>query len=332
MTNKKPFACLSFDLDNQWSYMKTHGDPGWESYPSYMDIVIPRVLEFLEKRKLKITFFIVGQDAALEKNESSLRSIAEAGHEIGNHSYLHETWLHLYTKEQFEADLTKTEQQIVRLTGQKPIGFRGPGYSLSTIVLQTLIEHGYAYDASTLPTFLGPLARAYYFMTAKLSPEEREFRKQLFGNLREGLRPINPYRWRISNHPDGIIEIPITTMPLFRIPFHVSYLMYINRFSPALSRIYFRLAIGMCQIAKITPSLLLHPLDFLGCDDIKELSFFPAMNLSSDKKIKLVEEIINIYSSRYTIIPLREQAQILSQKENIAFVEPKFPTKAPVNI
>ena len=28
------YASLSLDLDNQWSYMKTHGDDGWESYPS----------------------------------------------------------------------------------------------------------------------------------------------------------------------------------------------------------------------------------------------------------------------------------------------------------
>ena len=48
--------------------MKTHGDIGWETFPSYLDIVVPRVLDFLKDRNLKITFFIVGQDAALEKN------------------------------------------------------------------------------------------------------------------------------------------------------------------------------------------------------------------------------------------------------------------------
>ena len=43
----KPAASLSLDLDNQWSYMKTHGDPGWESLPSYLALVVPRVLDFL---------------------------------------------------------------------------------------------------------------------------------------------------------------------------------------------------------------------------------------------------------------------------------------------
>jgi peptidoglycan/xylan/chitin deacetylase (PgdA/CDA1 family) len=82
-------ASLSLDLDNKWSYLKTHGDPGWESFPSYLDTVVPRSLEFLRERNLKITYFIVGQDAALEKNIESIASVAAAGHEIGTHSYRH---------------------------------------------------------------------------------------------------------------------------------------------------------------------------------------------------------------------------------------------------
>jgi len=62
--------------------MKTHGDAGWDSFPSYLDVVVPRVLAFLKERNLKITFFIVGQDAALEKNREAIASIAAAGHEI----------------------------------------------------------------------------------------------------------------------------------------------------------------------------------------------------------------------------------------------------------
>ena len=96
----KPLASLSLDLDNKWSYVKTHGDEGWESFPSYLDVVVPRVLEFLHERQLKITFFVVGQDAVLPKNRHALRSLADAGHEIGNHSFHHEPWLHLYSPQE----------------------------------------------------------------------------------------------------------------------------------------------------------------------------------------------------------------------------------------
>jgi len=78
---RKPLASVSLDLDNEWSYLKTHGDASWSSFPSYLDVVVPRVLDFLSERNLRITFFIVGQDAALEGNVGALRSLADAGHE-----------------------------------------------------------------------------------------------------------------------------------------------------------------------------------------------------------------------------------------------------------
>ena len=41
--------------------------------PSYLDIVIPRVLVFLKERDLKITFFIVGMDADQPAHQKCLR-------------------------------------------------------------------------------------------------------------------------------------------------------------------------------------------------------------------------------------------------------------------
>jgi peptidoglycan/xylan/chitin deacetylase (PgdA/CDA1 family) len=304
--------------------MKTHGDPGWESFPSYLNLVVPRVLDFLKKRDLKITFFVVGQDADLKKNIPVLRSIADAGHEIGNHSFQHEPWLHLYTLPQIEAELIRAEKAIQEATGQKPVGFRGPGYSLSLSVLRVLTQLDYHYDASTLPTFLGPFARAYYFMTAKLSPEEKKIRKLLFGGLRDGLRPLNPYRWRLDGASEGLIEMPVTTMPLLKIPFHMSYSLYLYRFSPVFANIYFRMAMILCHLTGTSPSLLLHPLDFLGFDDIKELSFFPAMNLASQKKLAFVDEILKIYSSYFSVVTLKEHARITAQKTDLIMIEPKF--------
>ncbi len=159
----KNIASLSLDLDNKWSYMKTHGDAGWESFPTYLDTIVPRSLDFLKERNLNITYFIVGQDAAREENTDAIRQISDAGHEIGNHSFNHEPWLHLYSKPQLVEEFEKTENALERVTGQRTIGFRGPGYSLSPTVLEVLSERDYEYDCSTLPTYIAPLARAYYF-------------------------------------------------------------------------------------------------------------------------------------------------------------------------
>ena len=93
-----------------------------------------------------------------------------------------------------------------------------------------LAERGYAYDASTLPTWIGPLARAYYFRQAELEPEEREQRARLFGRARDGLMPVKPYDWETV---DGrVTELPVTTMPLFRVPMHFSYVLYLHGMSP----------------------------------------------------------------------------------------------------
>jgi hypothetical protein len=294
--------------------MKTHGDPGWESFPSYLDVAIPRVLKLLKDQNLTITFFIVGQDAALEKNFRAIKQIADAGHELGNHSFHHEQWLHLYTYGQIEEDIVSAEQHIERITGQKPIGFRGPGYCLSKTTLSILKNRGYLYDASTFPTYIGPLARKYYFLSTQLTPEQKHQRELLFGNFRDGFKPIHPYYWIFedNNIHEGLFEIPLTTLPVLKIPFHISYLLYIFSISPLLAECYFRMALIACKLAGIHPSLLIHPLDFMGREDVKELAFFPAMNMSRDKKIQFVNKIVQIYARQFTVVPLAEYTHRLA--------------------
>jgi hypothetical protein len=303
---RRSLASLSLDLDNQWSYMKTHGDAGWQSFPSYLDLVVPRVLDFLKARNLTITFFIVGQDAALDKNSDALGQIAAAGHEIGNHSFHHEPWLHLRSEAEIENELAEAEEHIERVTGQRPFGFRGPGYSFSEDILRVLVRRGYKYDASTFPTFLGPLARAYYFMTTRLSAEEKLKRKELFGKMRDGLRPLKPYRCQVG--AGALMEMPVTTMPVFKLPIHVSYILYLSAFSPSLALSYFRNAVRFCRLTGTPVSLLLHPLDFLGADDLQALSFFPAMKLPGEQKVRIVGEALKILSDSFNVVTLRQHA------------------------
>lgn len=325
MTPKtKPIASLSLDLDNKWSYMKTHGDLGWETFPSYLDVVVPRVLKLLDEWKLKTSFFIVGQDAAIKSSQPVLRSIADAGHEIGNHSFHHEPWLHLYSSEKIEQEIALAEEHIQNATGKKPVGFRGPGFSLSPEVISVLMRRGYLYDASTLPTFIGPLARAYYFMSSKLTSVEKDQRNQLFGTLQDGFKSNRPYWWSVKNDKGtgSLLEIPVTTMPVFRLPIHVSYVLYMALFSEQMALTYFKAALLFCRIRNVQPSLLLHPLDFMGCDDTTDLSFFPAMNLPAHRKISLVGEVIRLLGSQFDIKTLQAHAQIASQSSGLLVLEP----------
>jgi hypothetical protein len=303
----KPTASLSLDLDNQWSYMKTHGDAGWASFPSYLDVVMPRILDFLKQRDLTITFFIVGQDAALEKNREAIASIAAAGHEIANHSFNHEPWLHLYSKQELVEEFEKTEQAISDITDTRPVGFRGPGFSLSPTVLEVLGERGYEYDCSTLPTFIAPLARAFFLIRSPdVSDEEREKLKKLFGKFSDGFQTLNPHFVDAAGR--SLVEIPVTTFPLIKTPIHATYLSYLATFSPWLAKMYWRSALAMCSLTGVEPSLLLHPLDFLSGEDIAELKFFPGMTMPTAKKLKFLDSVVSAYTERFNVVNMSEHA------------------------
>jgi hypothetical protein len=308
MNLHKPIASLSLDLDNKWSYLKTHGDRGWEEFPSYLDKLVPRVLDFLSERNLQITFFVIGQDAALEENLDALRAISERGHEIGNHSFSHEPWMHLYDGDRVEHEIRATEEQIEKITGQRTVGFRGPGFSFSDATLTVLERRHYLYDASTFPTYLGPLARLYYFLHSNLAGEDRKQRRALFGSFSNGFRPLKPYRWHTK---DGLLEIPVTTMPMLRLPIHLSYLLFLSGFSEALALEYFRAALGLCRLTGVSPSLLLHSLDFLGEEDKVGLDFFPGLKLRTIRKLKFVGQVLRIYSEQFQVLDMRGHARCI---------------------
>lgn len=314
---KKPIASISLDLDNQWSYMKIHGDKGWDQYPSYFHIFIPHILNVLDDLDLKITFFIVGKDTESEENRKYLRMITERGHEVGNHSYHHESWLQTYNYHEIEKEVIMAEEAIQRATGQKPLGFRGPGFSWSKDLLTVLENRGYLYDASTFPTYLGPLARAYYFAKSDLSREEKRSRKELFGKFSEGFRKLKPYRWDLGNGKT-ITEIPVTTMPILKLPFHLSYLIFINNISAGLMRIYLWISLTLCRITKTPISFLLHPLDLIGGDQITHLAFFPGMDIQSDKKIKVFTQVIRTLKRQYELVRMSEYHAFLDIKSKIS--------------
>lgn len=302
--SNKPLASISLDLDDQWSYMKVHGDEGWQEFPSYLDIVVPHVLDLLDELGIKITFFIVGQDAAIEKNHAILRQIADKGHEVGNHSFHHESWLKTYSKEKIENEIIIAEEAIYSATGCITRCFRGPGFSWSHDLLHVLKKRDYLFDATILPTYISPLMRAYYFWNSKLSKKERESRKELFGSYKEGFYPLKPFRWNLES--GQIQEIPVTTMPVLKIPFHLSYLLYISGYSFWLMKLYLNFALILCKITKTPPSFLLHPLDLISGDQVPQLLFFPGMNIPTNKKIRVFTYVISRIAKKFEVLPMME--------------------------
>jgi peptidoglycan/xylan/chitin deacetylase (PgdA/CDA1 family) len=310
----KPLASVSLDLDNQWSYMKTHGDAGWEAFPSYLDVFVPHALDVLDGLGLRITFFIVGQDAALERNHDALRAIVERGHEVGNHSFHHEQGIEGFSRERIRREVLETAEAVARATGREPKGYRGPGFSWNRALLETLVEAGYLYDASTLPTYLGPLARLYYFRKASLDRKEMEERKDLFGGFRDGFRPVKPYRWDLGAGKT-LLEIPVTTVPGLKTPFHLSYLLYLSRYSTRLMAAYLDTALRLCRATGTEPSFLLHPLDLLGPEQAPALAFFPGMDVSAARKREVFTRVLGELGRRFTLADMSTHAREILRRD-----------------
>jgi hypothetical protein len=172
-------------------------------------------------------------------------------------------------------------------------------------LLKVLEKRGYKYDTSTLPTYLGPLARKYYFMKSNLSKEEKKARKELFGKFSEGFRKLKPYYHDLGGGKK-IAEIPVTTMPIFKLPFHLSYLIYLNKISPGFMKLYLNIALSLCKFTRTPISFLLHPLDIIGGDQIKQLAFFPGMNIETSKKTTVFKAVLAKLMSDFKIVSMKE--------------------------
>ncbi|GAB2979943.1 polysaccharide deacetylase family protein [Saccharothrix stipae] len=287
-------ASVSLDLDNLWAYLKTHGDPEWERRPSFLPTAVPRLLEAFGTHGLTTTVFVVGADVEREDGARAVAAITAAGHEVGNHSFGHEPWLHRYTRDRLEAELARTEDAIVAAGAPRPTGFRGPGYSVTRDLLELLAERGYRYDASTLPTWIGPLARAYHNRTAPGGGE-----RDLFGGFSRVRAPNAAYRWRVGA---GLVELPVTTMPLLRLPIHGSYLLQLHQVSPRLARGYFTAALRLCRARGVQPSLLLHPTDVLGAAEAPGMEFFPGMAVPGTRKVEFLGWVLGALRAHFDVV------------------------------
>ena len=58
-----------------------------------------------------------------------------------------------------------------------------------------------------------------------------------------------------------------------------------------------------------SPSILLHPLDFMGREDCPELAFFPGMDLARERKMAIVAELFDILASRHELVTMAEHAR-----------------------
>ncbi|MFQ6393682.1 polysaccharide deacetylase family protein [Nocardia sp. KC 131] len=83
----------------------------------------PDVLKVLAEAAVPATFYLVGSDLAANPEQG--KAIAEAGHEIGNHTYTHRRMV-LVSSGTVRDELERTDAEIAKTGYQGPITFRPP--------------------------------------------------------------------------------------------------------------------------------------------------------------------------------------------------------------
>lgn len=98
------------------------------------------LLQILEENDVKTTFFMCGY--WVDKYPEEVKKIAEAGHDLGNHSATHPHMSQL-SKEQIKEELITTGNKIEELTGVKSELFRPPFGEYTNDVISAAEECGY---------------------------------------------------------------------------------------------------------------------------------------------------------------------------------------------
>jgi hypothetical protein len=69
----------------------------------------------------------------------------------------------------------------------------------------------------------------------------------------------------------------------------------------------------MCRLSRLGPTLLLHPLDFLGAGDAPELRFFPGMDMRVTTKIERLGRFVDRLAAEFSIGPVGRYADELGR-------------------
>jgi peptidoglycan/xylan/chitin deacetylase (PgdA/CDA1 family) len=103
------------------------------------------ILELLKQHHIKATFFMEGSQ--VETYPEIAKMVFDAGHEIGNHTYIHFDYHKAKNAapERLAHELAQTESALKRAVGIQTNVVRMPyGYFNKSWLLPTLKEHGYA--------------------------------------------------------------------------------------------------------------------------------------------------------------------------------------------
>lgn len=143
---------LTFDIEDWYCHDVESGNKEWDKLECRIYEGVDKILVSLEERNLKGTFFVVGWLA--EHHPQAIKKIAQAGHQIGCHTYQHDL-LTRFDKKQLYEDTKKAKSIIEDTIGHEITAFRAPAFSITKnnlYAFDVLGELGFTIDCSIFPT------------------------------------------------------------------------------------------------------------------------------------------------------------------------------------
>jgi polysaccharide deacetylase family protein (PEP-CTERM system associated) len=157
----------------------------WPTRECRVEANMERILALFEKNGVRATFFTLGWIA--ERYPAMVRRIVEAGHELASHGYGH-LRASDQSRAEFDNDIRSAKALLEDIGGQAVLGYRAPSFSIGHAnlwALDALHEAGYKYSSS-----IYPVLHDHYGM------------------------PDAPRFAFYPNGPDGLLEVPITTVKM----------------------------------------------------------------------------------------------------------------------
>ncbi|OGV42634.1 MAG: hypothetical protein A2X46_05045 [Lentisphaerae bacterium GWF2_57_35] len=188
--------------------------------PSFFSVA-DRFLNLADKYRFKYTIFIIGEDLNDSEVRARVREWAQAGHEIGNHSYHHLPNLGSLPIGRISDEVQRAHDAIAEVTGIEPRGFISPAWSTSVQLNQVLMQKKYLYDTSLFPSPLMWLVVLKLFITFRNDPRKWQLlsRKDWLENMWGYCRPYMVRDKRRDTSSSGqLLILPLPVSRYGRIP------------------------------------------------------------------------------------------------------------------
>lgn len=326
MTTAIRHCAVSIDLDGLGCYYRIHGlgTPPPQLEHVILERALPRAAALFAQRRLHVTWFVIGRDADANStltdratragNAQRLRTLADGGDELGNHSYTHPYDLARLAPSAIDTEISSCDRVLRDIVGngRAPRGFRAPGYDVSPVMLDSLARLGYRYDSSVFP------APGYYAAKAVVMTALAALGRPsgaILTNPKALAAPADPYRpsmiapWRRGQAP--LVELPIAVTPWTRVPAIGTTLLV----APPWARQRILDAMGRRSFF----NLELHGIDFADADKDgipgELVDRQPDLKIGIDDKLATLDRLLDEIGERWKFATLAEVAADVQRDE-----------------